>query len=357
MKLRTHTISVSRISYIGTFALLSAVFGFLIVGNISRTHAESVAEATESEESEAISDTHFVTFHENGNSLTIKTDARTVEEALSRAKIDIADADQIDPARTEKIDSNNYHINIYRARPVIVSDGITKKYIMSASYDKETVAKQAGFSIYDGDKIELKQDIKNVLEAGMTETYEIKRKGGATITVEEEIPYTEKVEQDSSLAAGQKKEKQIGELGIRKTTYKVKFKDGVEVERVKVSEEVVKEPVEKITVVGSKVADFTANPDRATCESWMRAAGIAESDMETAYWIIFKESKCRYNATNASSGAYGIPQSLPGRKMASAGADWETNPVTQIKWMISYVNNRYGGWDGAKAWWLSHNWY
>jgi len=356
MKLRTHTISVSKISYIGTFALVGVLFGFLVVGNISRTHAESVAEALENE-TETISDNHYVTFHENGNSLTIKTDAKTVEEAIRRAKIEISDDDQIDPARTEKIDSENYHINIYRARPVIISDGVTKKYIMSASYDKETIAKQAGFIIYDGDKIELKNDTKNLLEAGLTETYEIKHKGGSTVTVEEEIPYTEKVEQDSSLSAGQKKEKQIGELGVRKTTYKVKFKDGVEVERVKVSEEVVKEPVEKITIVGTKVADFTANPDRATCESWMRAAGIAESDMETAYWIIFKESKCRYNATNASSGAYGIPQALPGTKMASAGSDWETNPVTQLKWMISYVNGRYGGWEGAKAWWLSHNWY
>ena len=357
MKLRNHTISVSRVSYFGIFVLIGLFFGFLVVGNISRTHAESVAEALEGEDSEAISDTHFVTFHENGNSLTVKTDAKTVEEALKRAKIDIADEDQIDPARTEKINSDNYHINIYRARPVIISDGTTKKYIMSASYDKETLAKQAGFSIYDGDKITLKQNQTNILEAGLTETYEIKRAGGSTITVEEEIPYTEKTEQDDSLLAGQQKVKQIGELGKRVTTYKVKFKDGEEVERVKVSEEVVKEPVERITVVGTKVANFTANPDRATCESWMRAAGIAESDMETAYWIIFRESKCRYNATNASSGAYGIPQALPGRKMASAGSDWETNPVTQIKWMISYVNGRYGGWEGAKAWWLSHNWY
>lgn len=357
MKLRNHTFSLVKFSYIGTFALLGVVFGFLIVGNISRTHAESVAEALENDESEEISDTHFVTFHENGNKLTIKTDAKTVEEALSRAKIEIAPEDQIDPARTERINSDNYHINIYRARPVVISDGVTQKYIMSASYDKETIARQAGFSIYDGDTIEQKQDSKNLLETGLTESYQIKRAGGSTITIEEEIPYTEKTEQDDSMMAGQQKVTQIGELGKRVITYRVKFKDGEEVERVKVSEVVAKQPVERITVVGTKVSAVVPNPDRATCESWMRAAGIAESDMETAYWIIFKESKCRYNATNASSGAYGIPQALPGTKMASAGADWETNPVTQIRWMISYVNGRYGGWEGAKAWWLSHNWY
>lgn len=45
----------------------------------------------------------------------------------------------------------------------------------------------------------------------------------------------------------------------------------------------------------------------------------------------------------AGSGAYGLPQALPGDKMQSAGDDWRTNPLTQLKWMRSYVNARYGG--------------
>ena len=352
MKLRTHT--YSTISYILSCAIIGVMLGFLVVGNISRAYAEAL---DSEDETETISDTHFVTFHENGESLTIKTDAKTVEEAISRAKIELAEDDLTDPERPSKIDSDNYHINIYRARPVVVTDGLTKKYIMSASYDKETVAKAAGFTIYDGDEIKIASATENLLETGLTDTYEIKRAGGSTITVEEKLDYEEITEPDDSLAAGQKKVKQVGEFGKKVTTYEVKFKDGKEIERTKKSEEVVKEPVDKITLVGTKVAEATARPDRATCESWMRAAGIAEKDMDTAYWIIFKESKCRYNAQNARSGAYGIPQALPGKKMASAGSDWETNPVTQIKWMISYVNGRYGGWAGAKKWWEEHKWY
>jgi hypothetical protein len=53
------------------------------------------------------------------------------------------------------------------------------------------------------------------------------------------------------------------------------------------------------------------------------------------------ESGWRYNAENAS-GAYGIPQALPGSKMASAGADWLTNPATQIRWGLGYIKNTYG---------------
>lgn len=65
-----------------------------------------------------------------------------------------------------------------------------------------------------------------------------------------------------------------------------------------------------------------------------------------------KESGWRVNAYNASSGAYGIPQSLPGSKMASAGADWETNPATQITWGLGYIGGRYGtpcgAWDSSQ---------
>ena len=60
---------------------------------------------------------------------------------------------------------------------------------------------------------------------------------------------------------------------------------------------------------------------------------------------------------NASSGAHGIPQALPGSKMASAGADWQTNPLTQVRWGVSYINARYGSPCGAWAHSESHGWY
>ncbi|WP_283135501.1 transglycosylase SLT domain-containing protein [Rhizohabitans arisaemae] len=70
-----------------------------------------------------------------------------------------------------------------------------------------------------------------------------------------------------------------------------------------------------------------------------------------------KESGWNHRAQNRYSGAYGIPQALPGRKMASAGADWMTNPATQIKWGLGYIKGRYG--SPCKAWgfFLSKNWY
>jgi len=69
-----------------------------------------------------------------------------------------------------------------------------------------------------------------------------------------------------------------------------------------------------------------------------------------------RESDWMYNAENAS-GAYGIPQALPGSKMASAGADWQTNPATQIKWGLGYIQGLYGSPCQAWAFWQNNGWY
>jgi hypothetical protein len=73
--------------------------------------------------------------------------------------------------------------------------------------------------------------------------------------------------------------------------------------------------------------------------------------------IIMRESKWDVNATNPSSGAYGIPQALPGSKMATIASDWRTNPATQIIWGIDYMKDRYGSPCSAWGFKASHGWY
>ncbi|GAA1974487.1 transglycosylase SLT domain-containing protein [Kitasatospora viridis] len=73
--------------------------------------------------------------------------------------------------------------------------------------------------------------------------------------------------------------------------------------------------------------------------------------------IVTRESGWNYQAVNPSSGSYGLVQALPGSKMASAGADWRTNPATQIKWGLGYMNDRYGSPCGAWSFWQAHSWY
>ena len=88
-----------------------------------------------------------------------------------------------------------------------------------------------------------------------------------------------------------------------------------------------------------------------SCDQWLDAAGI--TDKSNAMYIISRESGCNPNAINASSGAEGIPQALPYSKTGCAHGD----AICQLRWMQTYVNERYGGWSGAVGWWRSHSWY
>ena len=85
--------------------------------------------------------------------------------------------------------------------------------------------------------------------------------------------------------------------------------------------------------------------------------GYGSSQFNCFNNIIMRESKWDINATNPSSGAYGIPQALPGSKMASEGSDWRTNPATQIIWGIKYMKDRYGSPCAAWSFKSSHGWY
>ncbi|MBO4259813.1 transglycosylase SLT domain-containing protein [Streptomyces griseorubiginosus] len=73
--------------------------------------------------------------------------------------------------------------------------------------------------------------------------------------------------------------------------------------------------------------------------------------------IVERESGWNYRAVNPSSGAYGLMQALPGSKMSSAGADWQTNPATQIKWGLNYMNSVYGSPCGAWTYWQANHAY
>ncbi|NUS72875.1 MAG: lytic transglycosylase domain-containing protein [Corynebacteriales bacterium] len=87
--------------------------------------------------------------------------------------------------------------------------------------------------------------------------------------------------------------------------------------------------------------------------SW---AGFGTDQMSCLEKLWDKESGWRVNAANPS-GAYGIPQSLPGSKMAAYGDDWETNPVPQIKWGLMYIKDRYSTPCGAWSTFQSQGWY
>lgn len=94
----------------------------------------------------------------------------------------------------------------------------------------------------------------------------------------------------------------------------------------------------------SSAPSFTPDPGsaQAYAQTAVAARGWSNSDFNCLVSLWNKESGWRANAMNSSSGAYGIPQALPGSKMASAGADWQTNANTQVDWGLGYIAGRYG---------------
>ncbi len=108
---------------------------------------------------------------------------------------------------------------------------------------------------------------------------------------------------------------------------------------------------------GSAPADVSGA--KAIGKKMAAARGWTGSQWDALYHLWMGESGWNPFAQNPTSGAYGIPQSLPGSKMASAGADWRTNPVTQILWGLRYIAARYGNPMRAYTAWLARmpHWY
>ena len=102
-----------------------------------------------------------------------------------------------------------------------------------------------------------------------------------------------------------------------------------------------------------KVSDSNVEANKAFAKSYMESKYSWGQDQHSCLVNLWnRESGWRHTADNPTSSAYGIPQSLPGSKMASAGADWRTNPETQIKWGLKYIKHRYetpcGAWGAFK---------
>jgi hypothetical protein len=102
---------------------------------------------------------------------------------------------------------------------------------------------------------------------------------------------------------------------------------------------------------------LAAMDPRDLARSLVRTQGWGASQFRCLDSLWTRESGWNLSARNPSSGAYGIPQALPGSKMASVGSDWRTNPITQIRWGLQYIEASYGSPCGAWDHSQSHGWY
>lgn len=351
------------------------------------------------------SSTKLVTFYDGDTEKTILTKAKTVGQAIADANLVIGQNDIINPSVNKKLDNSMVVVSIKRARPIIiVDDNGARSRIVTAEVDKTVIAKQAGMELtpYDQISMSIDQDtlssggvgvkmtihrakIVNLLfygkmlklhtnqstvkdflaEAGIKlakndtittpldgriingSKIEIWRSGFQSLEQEAEIPFDVEIVEDNTKKVGFKEIKRIGQKGTKLVVYRVNMKGTVELERQKVSEVITRPAVTQIEVHGTKV-----ELPPGSHADWMAMAGISESDFGYANYIIEHESGWRHNAFNPS-GAYGLPQALPGSKMASAGSDWHDNPITQLRWFKGYCERRYGSIKAAYDYWRS----
>ncbi len=108
---------------------------------------------------------------------------------------------------------------------------------------------------------------------------------------------------------------------------------------------------------GGAVGGTSPADAQATARGMLAGYGWGDDQFGCLVSLWQKESGWNYQAYNRGSGAYGIPQALPGSKMGSAGADWQTNPATQIAWGLGYIAGRYGNPCGAWGHSQSRGWY
>lgn len=186
-------------------------------------------------------------------------------------------------------------------------------------------------------------------------------------TVTQLIPMPVQTIQDDSLTFGTSAIRQNGSTGQELLTYEENLQNGQVVSRTLIQTVVTQQPVTEIVAEGQAVqipSDITAV---------MSEAGIPSGDYGYVNYIVSNESgwcPTKWQGevgycpgyfepiySTSSGPGYGLGQATPADKMAPFGSDWETNPVTQLKWATSYADGRYGSWEAAYNHWQDyHNW-
>ncbi len=286
-------------------------------------------------------DSHVVILTNDKKQTTVPTRAPTVGELLKRLKIKINKGDVVEPDLTTNIVEDNFRVNVYRAQPITIVEGIHRTFVFSAATTPRSIAAQAGVQVYPEDNLELKipdnilhtgsigQELvidpatlvylnlygtpvairshaKTVRELLTQENVKlshsdnvspsfsthitpglsviVSRKGTKIISVTEAIPAPTKTIEDSSLSFGTTVLRQKGAAGKKLVTYSITTKNGKEISRKKIQEIIAVHPVTEIIARGKAIY---IPADKSVL---MSAAGISSSDYPYVNYIVSRES-------------------------------------------------------------------
>jgi len=364
-----------------------------------------------------VTDAYVVIITHDHAEQTVPSREPTVGALLKKLNLTLNEGDVVEPSAQTKIKQDDFRINIYRAVPVEIIDGTQHTFTFSAATTSRSIARQAGIATYAEDNLTIKpvdnfvsqeaigeqvvidratpininlygtptvvrthaktvadlmkekgiklakdDQVTPALSTPLVDNQQlfVTRNGTKIESVTESIPAPTQAIDDPTLAFGTSAIRQQGSDGQQITTYQDALQNGVVVSRTLIQTVVTQQPVTQIAVRGTSLSGIRGD---------MALAGVSPDDYEAADYIISHESGwCTTKAQGEhdcpvvpdnqfTSGGYGLCQATPGDKMSSAGADWATNPITQIRWCSGYAAGRYGGWSGAYNHWLNyHNW-
>lgn len=253
------------------------------------------------------------------------------------------------------------HIIISRAVPLTLNDYGTILAIRTHATTVAGLLESKGIGLQSQDTVipALDTPISANMQVFVT------RKGTKIVSETQTIPAPVQTVTDSSLSFGTSAVRQQGSSGTQVLTYQVNTENGMEVGRTLLQTVVTVQPVPEILARGQAVSI------PADKQAVMAQAGISSNDYKYVDYIASHEGgwcPTKIQGTHncpeymnpsdvPAYGGYGIFQATPGSKMASAGSDWATSAVTQIRWATGYAVARYGSWEGAYNHWInSHNW-
>lgn len=292
----------------------------------------------------------------DGKVETVMTSAETVDELLAALGARGNNA-LVQTSRSARVDRDGAPLRVSTEKTVRISvDGNVIEARTSAMTVGEMLAEREIF-LHEDDTSSVPLGAPTV--DGMAVL--IGRHSTSDGTERTTLPYKTVEVEDDSLPKGDEKVVTPGRVGERVVTYTATMVDGEEVDREILTEIVVADAVDEVIHIGTKevpdAPDVEPGSNRELGRKMAAERGWGDDEFKCLNNLWTRESNWDHTAQNPSSSAYGIPQSLPGSKMASVADDWETNPETQITWGLNYIKDRYGTPCGAWAKSETSGWY
>jgi resuscitation-promoting factor RpfB len=298
---------------------------------------------------------HLLHLMVNGVSREVWVNADSVDEALNQ--LGYGSQNLVSVSRSKRLDASALSLSI--TSPKLVTFKVDGKSVPVSTFGptlRQALA-QAHLKLGANDVISPKvtspvSDRQVVTIQRVVLKYKV---------VQLEVSYPTTRRNDPNRSAGSSTLVTAGRNGLDQVTYQLRYVDGKLVSKVRYSSKTLRRPVTQVTRVGTQPKPVYSGPvssgsAQQIAAGMVSARGWGSDQFSCLVSLWNKESGWRTNAYN-SSGAYGIPQALPGSKMASAGGDWQTSASTQISWGLGYIASVYGNPCSAWAHSQATNWY